>query len=349
MKRSAQLTGALAGLGAAVLFGVSAPLSKLLLPAAGPLMLAALLYLGGGSAVALYAAVSRGRSAEAGLRRSDVPWLLGIVVTGGILGPVLMLTGLSRLSGVTGALLLNLEGPFTILLAVVLFKEHLGARPAVAALLIFAGAVLLGLRPGALRADPVGVAAIAAACLCWAVDNNFTQRLSLKDPTAVVRIKALGAGACMLALGLVLRHPLPPLREVGFALLLGGASYGLSILLDMYALRLLGAAREALYFATAPFIGALAAIPLLGEGLRGWDWAAGALMALGVGVLVRERHGHRHTHDPLGHDHLHVHDAHHQHGHDGPVQEPHSHPHHHAALTHDHPHVSDAHHRHRHG
>jgi drug/metabolite transporter (DMT)-like permease len=218
--------------------------------------------------------------------------------------------------------------------------------------LIFCGAAVLGLQGGEVRADGPGVLAVAGACLSWAVDNNLTQRLSLKDPVAVVRIKALGAGACMLAIAVVTgQQPLPGPWLIAAALALGAASYGLSIVLDMYALRLLGAAREAAYFATAPFLGALAALPLLGERLSLTHLLGGAAMVLGVVLLVRERHGHVHTHELLEHEHLHVHDEHHQHAHPGmtDVTEPHSHPHRHAPLTHDHPHVSDLHHRHKHG
>lgn len=347
MACSGQFRGAALGLGAAALFGVSAPLAKRLLPDTGPLMLAALLYLGGGLALLVFGA-ARGRRAEAPLTRREWPLLAGVTVAGGMLGPVLMLVGLGRLSGTAASLLLNLEGPFTILLAVGVFGEHLGWRGAVAAALTVAGAAVLGLAPGAVRADAPGVAALAGACLAWALDNNLTQRLSLKDPVAVVRLKALGAGGGMLALALLTGQALPSPAVAGGALALGAASYGLSIVLDLHALRLLGAAREAAYFATAPFLGALAALPVLGERLRGVDVAAGALMAAGVVLLLRERHGHLHTHEPLEHEHLHVHDAHHPHAHEGPVTEPHSHPHRHAPLTHDHPHVSDLHHRHRH-
>lgn len=42
----------------------------------------------------------------------------------------------------------------------------------------------------------------------------------------------------------------------------GAAAYGLSVLLDAYALHHIGAAREAALFATGPFFGALAALPL---------------------------------------------------------------------------------------
>jgi drug/metabolite transporter (DMT)-like permease len=277
--------------------------------------------------------------------------LLGVILCGGVLGPVLMLTGLARLSGVTASLLLNLEGPYTILLALLVFGEHLGRSGALAAGFILSGAAVLGLREGELRGDVLGVLALAGACLAWAVDNNLTQRLSLKDPVALVRVKALGSGVCTLVLAGLTGQPFPAARVLGAALVLGFASYGLSIVLDAYALRLLGAAREAAYFATAPFVGALAAVPLLGERLRAGDLLAGGLMVAGVLLLLRERHSHVHTHVPMAHEHLHVHDAHHQHAHPPgmDISEPHSHPHHHAALTHEHPHVSDLHHRHRHG
>ncbi|WP_375766091.1 EamA family transporter [Archangium gephyra] len=355
MSMSPGAKGALMGLGAAALFGLSAPLAKLLLPSSGPLVLAALLYLGGGVGLAGFGAVARlrreGPGREARLKRQDLPLLAGVILCGGMLGPFLMLVGLSQLSGLAASLLLNLEGPFTILLAVLVFGEHLGRRALLATVCIFGGAAVLGLQAGQLRGDTLGTVALVGACLSWALDNNLTQRLSLKDPVAVVRTKALGAGASMLTIALLTGQPLPAPKVVALALVLGAASYGLSIVLDMYALRLLGAAREAAYFSTAPFLGALAALPLLGERPSPADLVAGTTMALGVLLLLRERHSHLHTHEPLEHEHLHVHDEHHQHEHPGmtDVTGPHSHPHRHAPLTHDHPHLSDLHHRHRHG
>jgi drug/metabolite transporter (DMT)-like permease len=355
MSVSPGMRGALMGLGAAALFGISAPVAKLLLPSSSPLVLASLLYLGSGLGLATAGVVRRRLrpgvpEREARLGRKDVPLLAGIILCGGVIGPVLMLTGLERLSGVAASLLLNLEGPFTILLALLVFGEHLGRAGALAAGLIFSGAAVLGAEAGEVHGDVLGALAIAGACLSWAVDNNLTQRLSLKDPIALVRIKALGSGACTLALAWLTGQPFPSARVLGATLVLGFASYGLSIVLDAYALRLLGAAREAAYFATAPFIGALVSVPLLGERLRSLDLVAGALMAAGVVLLLRERHGHVHTHEPLEHEHLHIHDEHHQHAHPGmnEITEPHSHPHRHAPITHDHPHVSDLHHRHKH-
>ena len=355
MSLSPGIKGAVLGLSAAALFGLSAPVAKLLLPSSTPLVLASLLYLGGGLGLTGLDVLRRlwpvGVSRrEARLGRKDVPLLLGVILCGGVLGPVLMLMGLARLTGVAASLMLNLEGPFTILLALLVFGEHLGRAGAWAAGFILAGAAVLGFQEGEVRGDVLGVLALAGACLSWAVDNNLTQRLTLKDPIALVRVKALGSGACTLALAWLTGQPFPTAAVLGAALVLGFASYGLSIVLDAYALRLLGAAREAAYFATAPFVGALVAVPLLGERLRPLDLLAGALMASGVVLLLRERHSHVHPHQALEHEHLHVHDAHHKHEHPPgtDTSEPHSHPHRHEPFTHEHPHVSDLHHRHKH-
>jgi drug/metabolite transporter (DMT)-like permease len=331
------------GLASALLFGLGAPLSKLLLPTSQPLMLAALLYLGAGAAFLL----APRRSDEAPLTRADAPALAGAVIAGAVLGPVLMLWGLSRVSGLAGSLLLNLEAPLTIALAVVAFGEHLSAREGLAAGLIVFGAALLGAR-GEWSGSAAGAAAIALACACWALDNNLAARLSLKDPVQILRIKALCAGSVNLLLAFAIGQRLPPPGASAGALAVGGVSYGASLLLYLRAQRALGAARQGALFAVAPFAGAAASVALLGDRPAAADYGGAALMAIGVTALLRARHVHLHTHEPMEHDHLHVHDVHHQHAHEGPLTEPHAHLHRHDPVTHAHAHVSDAHHRHRH-
>ncbi len=342
-----RLAGVSAGLAAAALFGSSAPFAKLLLPETSALALSAILYLGAGAALSLWS-VARRERVEAGLRRADWPLLLGVIFLGGIAGPVLMLLGLERMSALSVALMLNLEAAFTILLAVGLFGEHLGGLEALAAAAVICGATIVGFGSGKLHGDLAGAAEVAGACLAWGVDNNLSQRLSLRDPVAVAHIKTLGAGACTLAIALALGYRIPAGAALGGAFAVGALCYGASLVLDMKALRILGAAREAAFFATAPFIGAIVAVFLFGRAPRISEWTGGALMAVGVALLMRERHAHLHTHQELEHDHLHVHDEHHWHTHREPAAEPHSHPHRHAPLTHDHPHVSDLHHRHVH-
>jgi drug/metabolite transporter (DMT)-like permease len=65
--------------------------------------------------LALFMAVQKGlgEGAEAPLGRRDLPWLFGAILSGGVLGPVLLLLGLARLAAGTASLLLNLEGVCT--------------------------------------------------------------------------------------------------------------------------------------------------------------------------------------------------------------------------------------------
>ena len=336
----------------AALFGASAPVAKRLLADVPPLALAALLYTGAGLVLALAGTVQRRRVAaahrEAPLRRADGLLLASIGLFGGVVGPLLMLLSLPRLSGLTASLLLNLEAPFTALLAVACFGEHLGRAEVVGTAIVIAAASALGLPGGTLGGGWAGVLGMGGACLAWALDNNLTQRLSVRDPVVVARVKGLAAGAINAGLAWWAGAAMPPIGTAVAGLSLGAASYGVSLVLSVRAMRTLGAARQAAYFATAPFAGALIAVAVFADRPTLPDLGAAAAMAAGVAVLVRAAHDHEHTHDALEHEHLHEHDLHHRHDHAGVVPGPHSHLHVHEAVTHRHAHVSDAHHRHRH-
>jgi drug/metabolite transporter (DMT)-like permease len=335
------------GLGAAALFGASVPALKLAASRTGPLALAGLLYLGAGIALSAFRLL-RASPGGAPLRRRDAPALAGIVLFGAVAGPVLLVLGLQRLPGSAGSLLLNLEAPFTAVLAVLMFGEHLGLRGVLALASVAAGACALAFAPGGLHIEPAGAALVAMACVAWALDTNLTQRLSLREPVALVRFKGLCGGACTLALAAVCGEAIPGPAQIGAALLIGALGYAPSVVWHVRALRDLGAARQSAIFATAPFVGALLSLPVLGEAPGTRELLAAILMGAGVALLVSEKHAHVHEHQALEHEHLHVHDEHHQHHHDGPVAEPHSHVHRHEALVHEHSHESDLHHRHVH-
>src|SRR5215470_15019085 len=138
--------GAVLALGSAFLFGASTPIAKLLLGVTDLLLLAGLLYLGSGVGLALVATGRRslglGRS-EAPLRARDLPWLAAIVLFGGILGPALLMSGLSLAPASTGAMLLNTEGIATMAIAWLVFRENVDRRIFIGAMAILAGAVLL--------------------------------------------------------------------------------------------------------------------------------------------------------------------------------------------------------------
>ncbi|MGB6009523.1 EamA family transporter [Castellaniella sp.] len=340
-----------AALAAAVLFGLSTPIAKALLRGNSPVLLAGLLYLGSGVGLGLLRLLR-----DRGWRMPAMPgaqwlWLLLAVGFGGVLGPVALMLGLAHTSASAASLLLNLEAVLTAVLAWVVFHENADRRIVAGMLLIVLGAVVLAL-PGASgdTAFGTGGALVAAACLCWALDNNFTRKVSAADALFVAGFKGLAAGIVNAGIALWLGVGWPQASFVGFAMVVGFLGYGLSLVLFVLALRGLGAARTGAYFSTAPFIGAAVAALGFGEAVTWVFWVAALLMAAGVWLHLTERHEHLHAHEPMVHTHRHVHDAHHQHVHDFPWggDEPHTHEHTHAPLVHTHPHYPDIHHRHRH-
>ena len=353
MSRSAVLwPGVPLALSSAALFGASTPCAKLLLGAGvDPWLLAGLLYLASGIGLAIVAAVRRkpGVRAEAPLRRADLPWLALVVLSGGVAGPVLLMVGLAATPAAAASLLLNVEGLATMAIAWLMFRETVDRRLLLGAAAILVGAAVLSWRGGA-NGIGWGAAGIAGACLAWGIDNNLTRRLSAADPVQIAMIKGLAAGATNLALALAAGAQLPTAAAIGAAGTIGFLGYGVSLVLFVLALRHLGAARTGAYFSTAPFLGALLAIALLGEPVTPQLAIAGLLMAIGLYLHLAERHEHEHMHEALEHEHRHVHDEHHRHVHlpGDPPGEPHAHPHRHAPLLHSHPHYPDLHHRHRH-
>jgi drug/metabolite transporter (DMT)-like permease len=346
-------SGPALALGAAVLFGISAPAAKLLVGKVDPWLLAGLLYLGSGIGLGVYQlrrVFLRVAMPEARLSRRDLPWLAGAIVSGGVVGPVLLMFALATGSAAQSSLLLNLEGVFTAALAWLVFGEHYPSRVAVGMVAIAAGAMALSWAPSARVVFERPALLVAGACLGWAVDNNLTRKISGGDPVQIAALKGLGAGAIntLLAVGGGTRWPSG--RMLLGAALVGLIGYGTSLVFFVLALRQLGAARTGAYFSTAPFIGALGSVIALGEPLTGTLALAALLMGIGLWLHLTERHEHEHLHEGFEHEHLHRHDEHHQHRHapDLPVAEPHSHPHAHSRLRHAHPHYPDLHHRHRH-
>lgn len=335
----------------AALFGASAPLSKLLMGSVDPWLLAGILYLGAGLGLsALMVVRSRLGTAnpEAPLRRADLPWLALVIGFGGVAGPLLLMLGLSHASAAAGSLLLNLEGIATLAIAWIVFRENVDRRLLFGAALILLGAGLLSFRNGTLELEP-GSLLIAAACLCWGIDNNLTRKLSAADPVMIALIKGLVAGTVNMVLAIYAGAGLPGPGIMAAGMIVGFFGIGLSLVFFMLALRHLGTARTGAYFSTAPFIGALIGLMLFADGLTWQLLAAGAMIAVGLWLHLSERHDHEHDHEALEHEHMHVHDEHHQHAHDGPVSEPHSHWHRHEPMRHKHPHFPDLHHRHGHG
>lgn len=284
------------------------------------------------------------------LTRKDLPWFLGAVIAGGTVGPFFLMWGLSVTPATTASLMLNLEGVFTAALAWWVFRENFDRRILLGMVCIVLACLMLTFQPLTDIGPLWGLAAVAGACLCWAIDNNLTRKVSANDAVQIACLKGLVAGTFNVALAVSTGAEWPSITQALPALGVGFLGYGVSLVCFVLALRHLGTARTGAYFSMAPFVGALLALVVLGEQPGPWFWGAFGFMIAGITLHLTEKHEHGHDHKPLLHTHAHVHDEHHQHTHDVAWDgtEPHTHEHRHVRMRHSHPHYPDIHHRHEH-
>jgi len=265
-------------LGAGVLFGLSAPLSKLIVADMDPIALAGVLYLGAFVAVSVgrLLGVTRGLQSEP-LRRSDAPYVLTMIAVGGVLAPVLLMFGLLASSGFTASLLLNLEGVTTALIAWMFFRERVsGAVWGAVVLMTTTGVLLTGVTAGGMS-GVVGPLLIVGAAIAWGIDNNVSSRLSRCDPLVLVSVKGLAAGLFSLGLSWATRGSLPAPASLLAGLGVGCISYGVSLVLFILSLKAMGAARTGAFFAVGPLAGALLSLAIFRSS---FTWAMAVALVL---------------------------------------------------------------------
>ena len=337
------------GLEAGILFGIATPISKILLEEMNSFQLAGLLYLGAAVAFLPYVLKNRNREIQWIRATNQKKVIIGIIVFGGLLGPLFLLIGLKVASSSSVSIWLNMELVATAVLGVIFFKDHLDKPAIIGVLLTFAAGVIVSMKDGLGSLLPALF--VTLACFSWGIDNHLTAIVDGASPKMITFIKGIFAGSMNLMLGTVLSDRGFALPHLGLALLVGMVSYGVSIVLYVSSAQQLGATRSQILFSTGPFWGVLAAFLILGEPISVFSIAAMLLLALGIvctNVLVHE---HSHHHLVVTHVHFHYHDdGHHEHEHDAGILSAlkHSHLHTHKAVDHVHNHYPDLHHRHIH-
>ena len=271
---------------AAALYAVNIPFSKLLLERVQPVFMASLLYFGAGAGMALGGALHR-ETGEAPLTRRDLPYTAGMILLD-IAAPICLMLGLESASPANVSLLGNFEIVATSLIARFAFREHISRRMWFSLALITAASALLSFEGAESLRFSRGSLFVAAACVCWGLENNCTRMLSDKSTRQIVLLKGVFSGLGSLIVALVSGESAPPLLYAVLALALGCVSYGLSIFFYVRAQRDLGAARTSAYYSVNPFIGSLLSLAVFGTALAKTYWLALAVMALGTVLASKD-------------------------------------------------------------
>ncbi len=316
-----------------------------------PALLAGLLYLGSGLGLQLVLFFQRKNSLHelAHLSPRHRFKLIGAVISGGIIAPLCLAFGIKYGTASEVSLLLNLETVATTLIAWLIFKEYIGPYVCTGKVLILIGAGLVVLKAEGGMSFSTSWLLVICACIFWGIDNNLTRDVEELSSTVLASVKGFAAGLFSIFLALVFTTGSATPSQIYGALAVGALSFGLSLVLFVEALRKIGAARTATFFAVGPFFGTLLSVALLGERPPAAYWIATVLMLAGIALLYLEVHRHRHAHEEMAHTHTHIHDEHHDHEHpEGEGALSHDHHHVHRPMNHSHVHWPDIHHQHPH-
>lgn len=319
---------------AAAFYAVNVPVSKLLLSQVGPTMMASLLYLGAGIGMAGLSLADKSEKGEK-LDRDDLPYVIGMIVLD-IAAPIFLMLGISYGTSANASLLGNFEIVATTVIALFIFKEKVSGRLWCAIVLITLSSILLSFEGEGSFSFSYGSLLVIAATVCWGLENNCTRSISSKDTYQIVVLKGIFSGLGAMVIAFITRESFPALRYAAIALVLGFASYGLSIFLYVRAQNVIGAAKTSAYYAIAPFIGAFLSFVFLHEKLT-WIYllalaimAAGATVAAADTLIRSHEHEHQHTYTHYHDGHMHTHTIVHSHVHDHYTAET-RHGHHHSA------------------
>ena len=290
MKERGHYFGIMLAAGAAALYAVNSPLSKLLLSYMPPTLMAGFLYIGAGVGMGGVALVrkcaGRGKE-EQRLTRKELPYTIAMILLD-IAAPVCLMFGLRSTTAANASLLNNFEIVATAVIALVVFRERISARLWAGILCVTAACALLSFEDiSALRFSP-GSLLVLAAGLCWGLENNCTRKISSKDPLEIVLLKGVFSGAGSLAIGFISGERLTSAWSVFAVLGVGFVAYGLSIFFYVHAQRRLGAARTSAYYALSPFIGVGLSFLVFRE-IPGYIFfIALGIMAVGVWLAARD-------------------------------------------------------------
>lgn len=284
--------GYLAAIFSALLVGSISTISKPILASISPLLLAAFVYL-------LAAGIATLLSTKSSLRpiaRRDWLFILIISSLGAVVGPSLFFMGLEKTTASDTAILANGETVFTVLLAIIFFKEKLKPMGYLAVGLVLGGLIIVttNLQFSNFFSDfkKEGNLLILSAALCWALDNNLSRIITHRmDISRLVQLKSgIGGGVLLFVVLLLGIHINVVTSQIPSILVLGIFGFGLSLFLFLHSLKRIGTVRTMLIFSTSAVFGLSFATLFLHESVGVYQIVAIAIMLFGIYLIAREGH-----------------------------------------------------------
>jgi drug/metabolite transporter (DMT)-like permease len=245
--------------------------------------LASLLYFGAGLGMLLFRFFGKRQEKNKVNIRHQIQWFV-LMIFLDILAPILFLIGVNTTDGVVVGLLSNTELIFTLVVALIVFKEKLNPTLWLSLSLIFIGVFLSNIPDGSFQFQ-IGQLWILFAMALWGLENNVSRKLSLGNPLNVVMIKGLATGIGTMIISVVLLETIPSTVDIIIALFAGFIIYGGSLIFYVFSQRTLGAARVQMIQSFAPLTGGLLAFLFFNEVVGIYTWFGYLLVMIALSMI----------------------------------------------------------------
>jgi drug/metabolite transporter (DMT)-like permease len=272
----------------ALLFGSVSTIAKPILYDINPLLLSSLVYLISGLTLTPIA-----RNLGQHFKKKDYLLLIITAISGAVIAPAMFFFGLKQSSASNSSVLINGEIIFSILLAILFFKEKLNPVGFASVALVLIGVMIittnLDFNNLQLKADD-GNLLIVGATFFWGLDNNISKILSHKMPIPkLIQLKSFIGGTILLGLTLLLGIPvIINLAQIPYIVLLGIVGFAASLYFFLQSLRKIGTVKTILIFSFSSLFGLVLAWTLLREQITIYQIIAAGIMVTGIYLINRE-------------------------------------------------------------
>jgi len=289
-KYGSQRLGYLFAILAAVMFGSVSVLAKPLVSTVNPLLLSSLIYL---IAAATLTPIAQKQSFQN--TKKNYLLIFAISICGAVIAPALFFIGLTHASASDAALIANGEVFFSILLAMIIFKERLGKIGYVATALILAGMLIvttdLNFSDFTLQQVHYQDILLILSMLFWGIDNNLSRILTEKIHVAkIVQIKSAIGGTILFVIavfGFGVPLNIEP-SEITPILVLGMVGFAASLYFFLQSLKRINTVRTVLIFSMSSIFGLIGASIFLQEQISWYQIVAAVIMIFGVCLMNRK-------------------------------------------------------------
>ena len=274
----------------AITFGSVSVLAKPLVSSVDPILLASLVYIISAITLSPFA-----QKKKKSLTRIDLLLIISIAVCGAVIAPSLYFVGLTHASASDAALIANGEVFFSVLLAVMFFKERLRVVGWIAILLVLAGMIIittnLNFADFTLQQIHYKDMLLILSMLFWGLDNNLSRYLAQKMNVAnIVQIKSAVGGGMLLVIALFVFRVNINLQteQIIPILVLGSVGFAASLFFFLQGLKRIGTVRTITIFSMSSVFGLVASSVFLAEQISGYQIMAAGIMIFGIYLVSRK-------------------------------------------------------------